>query len=275
MTFDWILYGDGACSGNPGPGGWGSVFFYLPDTTIQNSNHFPFQNVAEFGQHIDQTTNNRMEILALLDGLTAAQKLMSQQKSTLYGKGLILSDSVYVLKGITSWIFGWKKRGWTTAEGAPVSNKDLWLEFDEKIKHLKKTCQLTWRYVPGHKNIQGNERCDEIAVLYSKKQKVPLFQGPCTHYLLHLQNFSEKNFDQNLFQIPVEHPIPLSKAKNDKTNLKAYYLSLIDGQLIRHDNWAECEMRVKGRSGAKFKKVVSNEEEKNILSQWGIKNEDS
>ena len=141
MAKDKILtiYTDGACSGNPGPGGWGALLL--------------FGDVEKeiFGGEPD-TTNNRME-------LTAAIKALQAIKPGYSGSITLWTDSTYVMKGITEWIHGWKKRGWKKSDRKPVLNADLWKELDVvNAKH-----KVDWRWVKGHAGEEGNERADELA----------------------------------------------------------------------------------------------------------------
>ncbi len=145
------IYTDGACSGNPGPGGWG--------TRIEFSNG----QVHELGDYEANSTNNRMEMqaaIAALDYLRNWQK-QSGQSDTI----TLHTDSQYVIKGITQWIKGWKRKGWKNAQGKPVLNKDLWQAMDE-LNGL----DVRWQYVRGHAGNPGNERCDQIARGYSLGQ---------------------------------------------------------------------------------------------------------
>ena len=138
------LITDGACIGNPGPGGWACVI--------------------RFGEHSKElwgsekhTTNNRMELMAAIKGLEMLKEKCEVNVTT---------DSQYVMKGITEWIHGWKKKGWVTASKAPVVNKDLWLELEfETQRHT-----TTWSWTKGHASHADNNRCDELATTAARSQ---------------------------------------------------------------------------------------------------------
>lgn len=131
------LYTDGACLGNPGPGGWGALLRFNGTD-------------KELAGGTQDTTNNRMEMQAVIEGLNA---LTRPSIVTVY------TDSQYVQKGITEWIKGWKARGWKTAAKKPVKNAELWRELDEaQAKH-----QVTWQWVKGHSGHPENERVDDLA----------------------------------------------------------------------------------------------------------------
>ena len=135
------IHTDGACKGNPGPGGWG--------VRLQSGQH-----VQElFGGELN-TTNNRMEMMAVIEGLSALKRPC---QVTLY------LDSEYVRKGITEWIHGWKARGWRTAAKQPVKNADLWQKLDAVVSSSGH--QIDWRWVKGHNGDPGNERADALANL--------------------------------------------------------------------------------------------------------------
>ncbi len=135
-------YTDGACSGNPGPGGWGAVL------QARDNGRLLKERLLKGGEA--ETTNNRMELLAAISALEALDR-----PSTL----TVVTDSNYVKNGVTSWIFGWKKNGWKTAGKKPVKNVDLWQRLDEaQARH-----QVTWEWVKGHAGHPENERADELA----------------------------------------------------------------------------------------------------------------
>lgn len=139
MAKDLIIYTDGACSGNPGPGGWGVLMqFGDKEKTLCGGER--------------ETTNNRMELIAAIRALEAV-------KPNYKGQVTLWTDSTYVLKGITEWIHGWKKRGWKKGDKKPVINKDLWQQLDA----LNATRDINWKWVKGHAGVDGNERADELA----------------------------------------------------------------------------------------------------------------
>lgn len=132
-----IAYTDGACRGNPGPGGWGVSL--------------------QYGEHLKElcggeapTTNNRMELMAAISALESLREACTV---------ILHTDSKYVLQGLTEWLPGWKKRGWKTADKKPVKNQDLWQRLDlAAARH-----QIDWRWVKGHSGDQGNDNADRLA----------------------------------------------------------------------------------------------------------------
>ncbi len=128
---------DGACKGNPGPGGWGAVL-------CQGDKE------RELSGHAAQTTNNRMEMTAAIMALRALKTPCRVRLST---------DSKYVMDGITKWVFGWQRNGWRTADRKPVKNGDLWMELIEAARQIK----IEWKWVKGHAGHAENERCDALA----------------------------------------------------------------------------------------------------------------
>lgn len=248
----FLIYTDGACSGNPGPGGFGAI---ISD----------FHKVIELGQAFPSTTNNRMELTAVIHALRSLQNFPTKSvaSSLLYDKKIILyTDSVYVIRGSTQWLFGWKKRGWVNAEGQPVTNRDLWEELDTELYQVKSKlqAQIEWRFIRGHKGIAGNERCDEIGVAFSKGTRISLFSGPAENYHFDIQ------------QLPQAEALPEMKAKATAGEAKkTWYLALVNGKAQRFETWKECEAVVKGRSGVKFKKVTSEQEESELLKNWGVR----
>lgn len=139
---DLYAYTDGACSGNPGPGGWGVLMRAMEGDRIVRE--------RELNGGEPQTTNNRMELMAAISALEA---LKAPSKLT------IVTDSNYVKDGITKWIHGWKKNGWKNASKKPVKNAELWQRLDEATRRH----QITWEWIRGHAGHPENERADELA----------------------------------------------------------------------------------------------------------------
>ena len=132
-----FLYTDGACLGNPGPGGWGVVLSWDGQ-------------MKELSGSQAETTNNQMELTAVIKGLEALKRPVSLH---------IVTDSKYVMQGVTRWMTGWKRNGWLTAAKKPVANRELW----EKLDSLLSGHTVSWEWVKGHSGHPQNERCDELA----------------------------------------------------------------------------------------------------------------
>lgn len=138
------IYTDGACSGNPGAGGWGAVLLYK-------------EHCKEISGGEKDTTNNRMELKSVIEALRSVKKLSAQI--------IVYTDSKYVQNGITEWIHGWKKNGWKNAAKKPIKNVDLWKELDdEAAKH-----HIQWKWVKGHNGNKYNEVADRLACAAVKK----------------------------------------------------------------------------------------------------------
>ncbi len=137
-----FAYTDGACSGNPGPGGWGALLVAKDGDKVLKEREL-------FGGEVN-TTNNRMELLAAINALEALDRP---------SQITIVTDSAYVKNGVAGWIFGWKKNGWKTASKKPVKNEDLWRRLDA-AQHRH---DVTWEWVKGHAGHPENERADELA----------------------------------------------------------------------------------------------------------------
>lgn len=134
-----VVYTDGACSGNPGPGGWGSVLLYKGHR-------------KELSGGEKETTNNRMELMAVICALEGLSRDCPV---------LIHTDSTYVMKGMTEWLPSWKARNWKTASKQPVKNVDLWQRLEEAVERHR----VEWKWVKGHSGVPENERADELARL--------------------------------------------------------------------------------------------------------------
>lgn len=240
------IFTDGSSRGNPGPGGWGSIV--VSD-----------DSVAELGGGEKHTTNNRMELVAAIEGLTKVGSRQSSVDSKLQVK--VFSDSSYVINGITKWVHGWKRNGWKTAGKQDVSNADLWQRLDAAVADIGAQ-NVSWKYVGGHIGIVGNERCDEIATAYADGEDPKLYDGPLSSYAI--KNILDVSHDENLLKAKKS-----SSASKSKSGAKAYsYVSSVGGKIEIHRTWAECEKRVKGAKGARFKKSFSPENEKEIIDEY-------
>ncbi len=139
---DLFAYTDGACSGNPGPGGWGALLLACEGEAVVKE--------RELKGGEAQTTNNRMELMAAIRALEALERA---------SEITVVTDSAYVKNGVTGWIHGWKRNGWKTASRKPVKNAELWQRLDEAQARHK----VTWKWIKGHAGHAENERADELA----------------------------------------------------------------------------------------------------------------
>lgn len=242
------IFTDGSSRGNPGPGGWGSVVVSV-------------DSVTELGGGEKHTTNNRMELMAAIYGLQKASEAFGKVRNAAESPSIqVFADSSYVINGITKWVHGWKRNGWKTKTKDDVVNVDLWQKLDDVVAAIGSK-NIRWEYVGGHIGVAGNERCDEIATEFADGDEVNLYDGP-------LSGYSIKNI------LDVSHDDALLKAKKSsssksKSSAKAYsYVSSVGGKIEIHRTWAECEKRVKGAKGARFKKSFSPVNEKEIIDEY-------
>jgi ribonuclease HI len=225
-----IIFTDGSSRGNPGPGGWGVIVATA-------------DSVSEYGGREDLTTNNRMELMAVIMGFEYTHPDIPL---TVY------TDSAYVVSGMTRWVFGWRKNNWKTSAKQDVLNIDLW----QRLVNLSTRRTIEWRLLKGHSGVPGNERCDVIATSYADNAPVVLYTGSRSRYGVDLA---------------VSH-VPTLKAKS-KNRAKPYsYVSQVGGIIKIHKTWDECLAHVKGVSGALYKKSVSQEDEDSIISEFKQKN---
>jgi ribonuclease HI len=225
------IYCDGSSIGNPGPGGWGAV---VADGA----------RAKELGGYERETTNNRMELTAAIESL----RILKNASSV-----FIHTDSSYVINGITKWVKGWVKNGWMTKEKKNVVNRDLW----ESLVRVSAKHDVKWKHVRGHSGVELNERVDMIANGFARKETVELFFGSLAKYKTVLAS------------MPKARAVSKSKSSSRKTGLAYSYVSVLDGKVMTHKTWAECEKRVKGKP-AKFKKVFSKEEEGALMKEWRV-----
>jgi len=220
------IFTDGSSRGNPGPGGWGSIVVGE-------------DNVVELGGREDHTTNNRMELMAVISGLEE----VSEREVTVY------TDSAYIVSGITRWVQGWKRNNWKTSTKDDVLNRDLWERLD--IVNSKKI--INWQLIKGHSGNPGNERCDVIATNFADNNPIVLYKGSKKSYGVDVSVFTSLDTVS-------------SKSKNRS---KAYsYVSSVGGVIQTHKTWDECKARVNRQSGAKYKKSTSPENEQEILKEF-------
>ena len=235
------IFTDGSSRGNPGPGGWGAIVISTSQTTGQNNT----VHVTELGGGERHTTNNRMELTAAVEGLSHAPQ---DSRVTMF------TDSKYVINGITLWIKGWKNNGWVTKTKDDVVNKDLWMKLDTVTvgKHVE------WKYVGGHIGIIGNERCDHIATAYADQREIVLYSGDVYGYdLPHILDVSHD-----------EHAVKTKKSSASRSGKAYSYVSSVGGVIHVDHSWEDCEKRVKGVKGARYKKSVDVEDEQKIIDEF-------
>ena len=235
-----VVFTDGASKGNPGPGGWGAVIIA------------PNGGVAELGGGAATTTNNKMELTGAIEAF--------HYLSGVDGRVAVYTDSTYLIQGIREWIHNWKRRGWKTATGSDVMNRELW-EVLSDLTAKRGARTISWHYVRGHVGTPGNERCDEIADAFATAQPMALYNGPLSEYTVAVHD------------LPDDTDVPARSASSGGSRSKGVpysYLSVVDGKPMRHATWAECEQRVKGRSGARFKKATSAADQDAILRSWSF-----
>ncbi len=240
-TNDIVIFTDGSSSGNPGPGGWAAIVA-LPHETVQ-----------ELGGRVEHTTNNRMEIQAAIESL----KVIKGKD----GDVVINTDSSYLIQGITKWVKGWVRNNWITSTKTEVLNRDLWEELIPLLEKREEKGTVMWKHISGHSGIPGNERCDEIATSYTFQKPVSLFNGSVSDYTIDL-------FTTVANRVKKE----IKDDKKSRSKQKAFsYLSMLDGKIEKHTTWTECESRVKGKRGVKFKKSLSAQDEQSIIEEWSKK----
>lgn len=237
MKKELIVYTDGASRGNPGPGGWGAVI--LVDGYVM-----------EVSGGVKKATNNQMELQAVLEVLSDSGARAHK------GPVVIYSDSAYVVNGLNSWVWGWEKKGWITSTKTQVENKDIWMKLLELLKEYGK--RLSVEKVKGHGGDLYNERCDELAVAAALGKKEKHFKG------------SQKDYDKFLIEIGTTLKKASPKKKSKTTGPAYSYVSLVNGQVNADKTWADCEKRVKGKKGAKYKKAFSKAEETELIQDYTL-----
>lgn len=226
------IFTDGASRGNPGPGGWGAL------TVVGDT-------ITELGGRDAKTTNNRMELTAALKALQSLEK--TDKKVVLY------SDSSYVVNGITKWVHGWINNGWKTKDNNDVLNKDLWKALVTVVQDF----DIDWQNVAGHSGVKGNERVDEIATSFADDAPTNLYCGEKELYRFDVFDLGEEDTES---------------AKKARSKAKAYsYVSCVDGEILTHKTWKECEDRVKGKSNVMYRKALDTDDEVAIIAEMKAK----
>jgi len=243
MEETWNIFTDGACSGNPGPGGWAAII-------IGGGNYL------EFGGGDGKTTNNRMEMTGAIEGLKIAPR----------GNKIILwTDSSYLVDGLTKWIHSWKSRGWRKKDGQPVLNEDLWRELDGLMSP-----RISLKRVEGHAGNYLNERCDRIAVAFSQGKEIHLRAES-------LQEASDKNRILEALEA-AKNRVPASGGKKKKSKpgpppgeayKKKVYLFIYQNKVHRFRDWPACQAFSSGKSGY-TKSCQSRLEEETYVKGHGL-----
>lgn len=238
---DYTVFTDGSSRGNPGPGGWAAVVVgaRAGASTIES-------RILELGGREEPTTNNRMELMAAAEALERVSE----------GAHIIVhTDSSYLINGVTKWISGWKRNGWVTKAGEPVVNQDLWM----RIHGACTARRVSWVHVGGHVGIVGNERCDHIATAFADERDVALFDGVLGNYDI-----------PSILDISADATSAArKKSSSSRSGAKAFsYISSVGGLIETHRTWAECEKRVKGVKGARYKKSLDAADERAIIQEF-------
>jgi ribonuclease HI len=204
--------------------------------------------VQEFGGAEAHTTNNRMELLAVIEAL---ERLQDFQQATL------LTDSRYVIDGITKWLSSWRRRGWLTVSGTPVKNRELWQHL-ARLHHAG----IHWQHVRGHRGNPHNERVDTIARAFASGSRPHLFHGQF--------NASDDPVAAQALRRPPTNPDSLTQ-RREKTRDAPRYVSIIEGKVAVDDTWPVCAARVRGISGALYKKIYSSQELVAFCTEHGVR----
>jgi len=230
-------YTDGACRGNPGPGGWGVRILY-PDGLVR-----------ELGGREAATTNNRMELQGAIQAL---QLLRTSSQVTLY------TDSRYVIDGVTKWLHAWRRRGWVTATNTPVKNQDLWMRLAQE-NHPG----VRWRHVYGHSGDPNNERVDTIARAWADGMPLALFCG---------QAGAPEDPVGSTWAAPTLSVSTSSTrgSRGSRGSGPVRYISLVRGTVAIDTQWAACEARVRGVPGAHYRKIRTREELAAFCAAHGV-----
>jgi ribonuclease HI len=242
------IYTDGASRGNPGPGGWAAVIL---------TGEKDGDAAMEIAGNAKKATNNQME-------LAAVEAVLSDSGALSWdGDVVVLSDSMYVINGMTKWAKGWERNGWITSTKTPVENKGQWQNLLKLMKEYG--TRLSIEKVKGHAGDLYNERCDELAVDAALEKKPVLFSGKIKEYRNFLNENGYSEIGTNKLSTAAK------KTSSAKKGEAAYsYVSMVGGVVHADKIWADCERRVKGKKGAKYKKVFSKAEETALIQDYTL-----
>ncbi|GEM_PF-88989 len=289
MAVNYKIFTDGSSRGNPGPGGWGAIVVSVADISNKNldsGEDVAVASVTELGGGEKQTTNNRMELMAaakVLEYISSKTRFRLSDVVSPDSTIDIYTDSSYLINGITKWVHGWKENAWKTKTKNDVLNKALWQEIDYLVNtgssHGAKKSRpfdIKWHHIGGHVGIVGNERCDEIATAFADSLMKDVSRSTKeTEYKIELYDGSLSGYREMMFGrdiLDLSHDEFMTKAKRSsstRSRTKAYsYVSKVDGVIETHKTWQECEGRVKGKHGARFKKALDISEESDIVSDF-------
>lgn len=240
MPTELVVFSDGACSGNPGPGGCAYLIVSLNTETVSWKSG-----------HSRATTNNAMELQALL--AAANDPIVKNCPEILF-----LSDSKYVLQGAQSWVLGWKAKGWLKADGTPPENLSLWKAWDIWLLERDdlNLPKPKYQYVPGHAGVPGNEFVDRLAVQAAAEN--------CQH-----KKWPTMLSETGIKVGEITPRIGLNKNPNEK-KAKPYYLVWDGVSLKEFFEWKDCEREVRGKRNLKYKKIRGQNERSATLKSWGI-----
>ncbi len=260
------VFTDGSSRGNPGPGGWGAIIQSKVESQKSKggdsltSNHQPLTSkVWELGGREERTTNNRMELMAMLETLRFIEK------RKLSGDIVIHTDSAYTLNGAKAWMYSWEKNDWKTKTDEPVANQDLWKELLVILYRIARKHEVIWQKVEGHVGLRGNERADEIATTYADGGHALLYVGAYADYEKMIGGALS---DQTELSKSLRDVKEKARAKKKDTRVAYSYVSMVGGMIATDKTWPDCERRVKGKSAAKYQKVFSREEELELIARW-------
>jgi ribonuclease HI len=238
-----IIYTDGASRGNPGKGGWAAIV--LADT-----------HVMEIVGNTDHATNNQME-------LAGVEAVLSDSGAKAWeGPVVVYSDSMYVINGMTKWAHGWERNGWITSTKTPVENKVQWQNLLKLIREYGK--RLSVEKVKGHAGDLYNERCDELAVAAALGEKPKVFSGTVGQYKTFLSSSAMPK------ALKTKKTSASATADKGRKGVAYSYVSMVNGVVHADKTWAACERRVKGKKGAKYKKVFSKAEETALIQDYTL-----